>query len=202
MNMRGKTAFAAIILMMASGFLASGQTSKGAITQEILNEIRTGYKGTPSDKAIKNALNTTSMSVLAANSENAAMIDTHFSDMVTTKGRTDQKSSGRCWLFTGLNVLRAKAIQEKNMGEFTFSQNYLFFYDQLEKANLFLQGVIDTKDLGFDDRKVDWLFSNPLSDGGQFTGVSNLVMKYGLVPSDLLFGEHFGYESPAFHEAA
>ena len=186
MNMRGKTAFAAIILMMASGFLASGQTSKGAITQEILNEIRTGYKGTPSDKAIKNALNTTSMSVLAANSENAAMIDTHFSDMVSTKGRTDQKSSGRCWLFTGLNVLRAKAIQEKNMGEFTFSQNYLFFYDQLEKANLFLQGVIDTKDLGFDDRKVDWLFSNPLSDGGQFTGVSNLVMKYGLVPSETM----------------
>ena len=196
--MRGKTAFAAIILMMASGFLASGQTSKGAITQEILNEIRTGYKGTPSDKAIKNALNTTSMSVLAANSENAAMIDTHFSDMVTTKGRTDQKSSGRCWLFTGLNVLRAKAIQEKNMGEFTFSQNYLFFYDQLEKANLFLQGVIDTKDLGFDDRKVDWRAVY----GGFEPGDEVRARAFGNDAGDLLFGEHFGYESPAFHEAA
>ena len=67
-----------------------------------------------------------------------------------------------------------------------FSQNYLFFYDQLEKANLFLQGVIDTKELPFDDRKVDWLFSNPLSDGGQFTGVSNLITKYGLVPSEAM----------------
>ena len=67
-----------------------------------------------------------------------------------------------------------------------FSQNYLFFYDQLEKANLFLQGVIDTKDLPFEDRKVDWLFSNPLSDGGQFTGVSNLITKYGLVPAEAM----------------
>jgi bleomycin hydrolase len=67
-----------------------------------------------------------------------------------------------------------------------FSQAYLFFYDQLEKSNLFLQGVIDTKDLPFDDRKVDWLFTNPLSDGGQFTGVSNLITKYGLVPSEAM----------------
>ena len=67
-----------------------------------------------------------------------------------------------------------------------FSQNYLFFYDQLEKANLFLQGVIDTKDLPFEDRKVDWLFTNPLSDGGQFTGVSNLITKYGLVPAEAM----------------
>ena len=114
------------------------------------------------------------------------MIDTHFSDEVKTKGRTNQKSSGRCWLFSGLNVLRSRMIEKHDLGSFTFSQNYIFFYDQLEKANLFLQGVIDTKDLPFDDRKVDWLFSNPIGDGGQFTGVANLVMKYGLVPSDAM----------------
>ncbi len=114
------------------------------------------------------------------------MIDTHFSDKVLTKGITDQKSSGRCWLFTGLNVLRAKMIDRYDLSSFEFSQNYLFFYDQLEKANLFLQGVIDTRELPFDDRKVDWLFSNPLSDGGQFTGVSNLIMKYGVVPSEAM----------------
>ena len=67
-----------------------------------------------------------------------------------------------------------------------FSQSYLFFYDQLEKANLFLQGVIDTRELPFEDRKVDWLFSHPLSDGGQFTGVSNLITKYGVVPSEAM----------------
>ena len=61
------------------------------------------------------------------------MIDTHFSDRVKTKGITDQKSSGRCWLFTGMNVLRAKMIDKYDLGAFTLSQNYLFFYDQLEK---------------------------------------------------------------------
>ena len=159
---------------------------KGSITPEMLSEIRTGYAGTPADKAIRNALNTTSIAVLSANADNAAMIDTEFSDRVETWGITDQKSSGRCWLFTGLNVLRAAAAKQHGLGDFRFSQNYNFFYDQLEKANLFLQAVIDTRDKGFDDREVDWLFSNPISDGGTFTGVANLVMKYGVVPADVM----------------
>ena len=114
------------------------------------------------------------------------MIDTEFSDRVKTWGITDQKSSGRCWLFTGLNVLRAAAADKHGLGNFQFSQNYNFFYDQLEKANLFLQAVIDTRDKAFDDREVDWLFSNPISDGGTFTGVANLVMKYGVVPANVM----------------
>ena len=184
---------ATLILTAALGILSCGMASaqqkadpKGGISPDMLKEIHKGYEGTAADKAIKNALNSTSIGVLAANSENIAMIDTHFSDQVKTKGITDQKSSGRCWLFSGLNVLRAKMIDKYDLGAFTFSQNYCFFYDQLEKANLFLQGVIDTKDKGFDDREVDWLFSNPIGDGGQFTGVANLIMKYGVVPSDVM----------------
>ena len=159
---------------------------EGGISAEMLELISKGYAGDASDKALRNALAVAPISTLAINAENAAMIDTHFSDRVKTKGITDQQSSGRCWLFTGLNVLRAKMIDKYDLPGMEFSQNYLFFYDQLEKANLFLQGVIDTKDLPFEDRKVDWLFSNPLSDGGQFTGVSNLIMKYGLVPSEAM----------------
>ena len=159
---------------------------KGGISADMLREISSAYEGTAADKALRNALNSTQINVLAASADNLAMIDTHFSDEVKTKGRTDQKSSGRCWLFTGLNVLRSRMIEKHDLGAFTFSQNYLFFYDQLEKANLFLQGIIDTRDLPLEDRKVDWLFSNPIGDGGQFTGVSNLVMKYGVVPSDVM----------------
>ena len=159
---------------------------EGGISAEMLSEISKGYAGDADDKAIRNALAGSSIATLAVNADNAAMIDTHFSDRVKTKGITDQQSSGRCWLFTGLNVLRAKMIDKYDLPGMEFSQNYLFFYDQLEKANLFLQGIIDTKDLPFDDRKVDWLFSNPLSDGGQFTGVSNLIVKYGLVPSEAM----------------
>ena len=152
----------------------------------MLEKISASYADNSYDRAINNALAGTSIATLAINADNAAMIDTHFSDRVRTKGITDQKSSGRCWLFTGLNVLRAKMIDKYDLPGMEFSQSYLFFYDQLEKANLFLQGVIDTKDLPFEDRKVDWLFSNPLSDGGQFTGVSNLITKYGLVPAEAM----------------
>ena len=160
--------------------------AEGGISAEMLEVISKGYAANAADKAIRNALAGTPIGTLALNSENAAMIDTHFSDRVKTKGITDQQSSGRCWLFTGLNVLRAKMIDKYELPGMEFSQSYLFFYDQLEKANLFLQGVIDTKELPYDDRKVDWLFSNPLSDGGQFTGVSNLITKYGLVPSEAM----------------
>ena len=158
----------------------------GGISPELLDKISAAYEDNAYDKAISNALAGTSIATLAINADNAAMIDTHFSDRVRTKGITDQKSSGRCWLFTGLNVLRAKMIDKYGLPGMEFSQSYLFFYDQLEKANLFLQGVIDTRELPFEDRKVDWLFSNPLSDGGQFTGVSNLVSKYGVVPAEAM----------------
>ncbi len=181
---------AALSALMACSAAYAQQTPagspEGGITAEMLAEISKGYEGDADDRAIRNALAGTSIATLAVNADNAAMIDTHFSDRVKTKGITDQQSSGRCWLFTGLNVLRAKMIDKYDLPGMEFSQNYLFFYDQLEKANLFLQGIIDTKDLPFDDRKVDWLFSNPLSDGGQFTGVSNLIIKYGLVPSDAM----------------
>lgn len=185
-----KLVLAAALAAMCAGFDAYAQqpagNPKGGISAEMLARISDRYEGNAADKALRNALATTPINTLAMNAENAAMIDTHFSDRVRTKGITDQKSSGRCWLFTGLNVLRAKMIDKYELPGMEFSQNYLFFYDQLEKANLFLQGVIDTKDIPFEDRKVDWLFSNPLSDGGQFTGVSNLITKYGLVPAEAM----------------
>ena len=164
----------------------TAQSKNGGIDAQTLEQLRKGYTASPEQKAIKNALATTSISVLATNSENAAMCDTHFSDRVKTHGITDQKSSGRCWLFTGLNVLRAKMISEHKLAEMEFSQNYCSFYDLLEKSNLFLQAIIDTRNLPLSDRKVDWLLHNPISDGGQFTGVSNLIMKYGVVPKEVM----------------
>ena len=162
------------------------RNKEGGISEAMLERIRSGYAATPEQKAVKNALASNSIAALAVNSENLAMCDTHFSHRVTTRGITNQKSSGRCWLFTGLNVLRAKMIREYDLPEFEFSQNYCSFYDLLEKSNLFLQAVIDTRDAGLDDRKVDWLMKNPIGDGGQFTGVSNLIMKYGVVPKSAM----------------
>ena len=180
-----KRLFTLAIALMSVGTL-SAQQDNGGISEAMLQEIRSSYSEDAADRAARNAMAQTPIATLATNSDNLAMIDTNFSHRVKTKGITDQQQSGRCWLFTGLNVLRAQMIEEYDLGELTFSHNYLFFYDQLEKCNLFLQAVIDTKHLKMEDRQVEWLFKNPLNDGGQFTGVSNLVMKYGVVPAEVM----------------
>ena len=180
-----KRLFTLALALMSVGTL-SAQQDTGGISEAMLQEIRSSYSEDAADRAARNAMAQTPIATLATNSDNLAMIDTNFSHRVKTKGITDQQQSGRCWLFTGLNVLRAQMIEEYDLGELTFSHNYLFFYDQLEKCNLFLQAVIDTKHLKMEDRQVEWLFKNPLNDGGQFTGVSNLVMKYGVVPAEVM----------------
>ena len=98
------------------------EAGKGGISAAMMSEIEKGYVGTAGDKAIRNALANNSINSLAVNADNAAMIDTHFSNRVKTKGITDQKSSGRCWLFTGLNVLRSRMIDKYDLGDFEFSQ--------------------------------------------------------------------------------
>ncbi len=152
----------------------------------MLGQIRQTYQGTASDKALRNAIGNNSIRNLALNQENMQDMDTHFSVRVNSKGITDQQSSGRCWLFTGLNVMRAKAIAKYGMPAFEFSEIYPFFWDQLEKSNLFLQGIIDTSDKPLEDKTVQWLFQHPLSDGGTFTGVADIVGKYGLVPKEAM----------------
>lgn len=175
-----KSILSVCLMTLAWGGLQAQQ--QGGISEDMLREIRKAYKGTAADKALLNAITANDIRVLALNHENAADFDTYFSDKVLSRGITDQKSSGRCWLFTGLNVMRAKMIAKYDLPSLEFSQSYGFFWDQLEKSNLFLQGIIDTADRPMDDRMVEHLFKNPLSDGGQFTGVMDIVMKYGVVP--------------------
>lgn len=177
-----KNIMLACLMAMALG----AQAQQGGITQDMLNQIKSSYKHTPADKAIYNAMAETSIAVLAKNHENLANFDTNFTNKVVSHGITDQQQSGRCWLFTGLNVLRAQMMAKYGLDEMEFSQNYCFFYDQLEKANLFLQGIIDTREKPMDDKMVEWIFRNPISDGGQFTGISDVIGKYGVVPSSVM----------------
>lgn len=179
--MRART----IILNILLGSMAVTAVAQSAITPESLKQFQ-AQETQPSDKAIRNALARTSIAVLASDASALRMGDTHFTYRVPNKGITNQLSSGRCWLFTGMNVLRSKAINKYNLKELELSQVYLFFYDQLEKANLFLQGVIDTRKSPLDDRMVNWLFDNPLSDGGTFCGVADLVKKYGVCPKEAM----------------
>ncbi|KAI1779346.1 peptidase C1-like family-domain-containing protein [Hypoxylon cercidicola] len=98
---------------------------------------------------------------------------------------TNQRSSGRCWLFASTNVFRVALMKKYNLDSFELSQAYLFFWDKLEKANYFLENIIDTADEPLDERLVQRLLADPVSDGGQWDMVYNLVDKYGLVPQTL-----------------
>ncbi|KAL9542405.1 hypothetical protein MBANPS3_008636 [Mucor bainieri] len=96
---------------------------------------------------------------------------------------TNQKQSGRCWIFAGTNVLRLAVIRKYKLNDdFELSQNFLFFYDKLEKANWFLENMIDLADEDINDRVVQYLLTDPVGDGGQWQMFINLVEKYGVVP--------------------
>ncbi|KAI4602155.1 hypothetical protein KJ359_009392 [Pestalotiopsis sp. 9143b] len=126
------------------------------------------------------------MEVLASRSTKIA--DQHvFNIQIPLEGGpiTNQRSSGRCWLFASTNVFRVALMRKYNLDSFELSQAYLFFWDKLEKANFFLENVIDLADEDLDSRLVQRLLADPVSDGGQWDMVFNLVEKYGLVPQAL-----------------
>lgn len=177
--------FVGALTLMASAPSVSFAADGGGISSEMLGRLRSAQDRSAQHRALRNAVAQTDLQTLATNAENAQPVDAHMSVKVNSKGITNQRQSGRCWLFTGLNVLRAKMMADNDLGKLELSQNYNFFYDQLEKSNLFLQAIIDTRSLAMDDKKVEFLFKNPISDGGQYTGLSENVMKYGVVPAEV-----------------
>ena len=177
----------ALLLCLGGSASLNAQTAKdGAITPKLLEELRQSEPKTPSEKALHNAIAVQGMQDFFVNNQRPRSIEDKFSIEVTSSGIADQKQSGRCWLFTGLNVLRAQLMTREKSGTFFFSQGYSFFWDQLEKSNLFLEGIIETRKLAVNDPKVEGLFKNPINDGGQFTGISDNLYKYGVVPAEVM----------------
>ena len=166
--MKRKVLFLSLALLTSLG--SSAQTRQGGISSQMLQTIRQQQPVTAADRALRNAIAANAIDNLAQNSLNAGEMDTHFSIETKKQSITDQKSSGRCWMFSGLNVLRANFAKRTDSLTVEFSQDYLFFWDQLEKSNLFLQGIIDTAKKPIDDQRVQFFFKNPLSDGGTFCG--------------------------------
>jgi bleomycin hydrolase len=162
------------------------QTKSGGISKEMLKDIQKEVEVSPVNKALVNAVAANSIDLLAVNRDNAGAFDTYFSVETKKQSITDQKSSGRCWMFSGFNVLRSNFTQKRDSIQIEFSQAYLFFWDQLEKANLMLQGCVDTGKKPIDDTRVQFFFKSPIGDGGTFCGVSDLTEKYGLVPAEVM----------------
>lgn len=174
-----------IILAYVMGMCigASAQTRQGGISADMLKQIENKTPKTGAERALKNAIATNSINELSKNPSLQGTLDTNFSDETTKQSIHDQKSSGRCWMFSGFNVLRSRfALANNDTLAVEYSHSYLFFYDQLEKANLFLQGVVDNAAKPIDDPTVRFFFKSPTNDGGTFCGVADLADKYGLVP--------------------
>ena len=174
------------LMVVACTMGVQAQTKYGGISPEMIQELQKANKSCAKEKVLANAIAGMSIDALAKNYQAAAKpIDTNFSIETRKQSITNQKSSGRCWMFSGLNVLRSNYMAKADSVAIEFSQAYLFFWDQLEKANLMLQGVIDTGKKPIDDERVRFFFKSPIGDGGTFCGLADLAPKYGLVPSDV-----------------
>ena len=176
----------ALGLCLALAASAGAQTKQGGISAQMLQTMEKSQGNATVNKALVNALAANKIDDLAKNFSNKTTFDTHFSVETPKQSIHNQKSSGRCWMFSSFNVLRSNYAREHGDSiAVEFSQDYLFFYDQLEKANLMLQGVIDNAKKPMDDQRVQFFFKSPLNDGGTFCGAADLAPKYGLVPKSV-----------------
>lgn len=176
-------------IIMASFLLAASMNaqSSGGITPNMLSDIQKAHASQPASKALFNAVASNSIDDLARNYQARNTMDKSFSVETPAQNIHNQKQSGRCWMFSGFNVLRANfAKAHGDSVRVEYSHVYLFFYDQLEKANLMLQSVVNTAHLPMEDNTVRYLFQSPVNDGGTFCGVADLADKYGLVPMEAM----------------
>ncbi len=174
-----------IASLFLASLLFSQENHPGRIGPELVKKLRSGT-GEGGVRALINAVSENDVQKLVKSQARLGELDTHFAVKVDVPGITNQYSTGRCWLFTGLNVLRPGVMRKYNLKKFEFSENYSFFWDQFEKANLFLEGVIETRAQEMNDRKVEWLFQNPVGDGGVWSMMVDIVEKYGVVPAEIM----------------
>ena len=162
----------------------------GSITplaHSTLDDLRTGFEARPQNRLAMNAVTAAGIEKVALNYERARRLQRRFSVGVDNGAVTNQNRSGRCWLFSSLNVARFVAKKALNVKEFEFSQNYAMYFDKLERVNYFLgdMAALVTSGEPIDSRLFQHLLSDVMGDGGQWTMAMNVYRKYGAVPQDL-----------------
>ena len=178
---------------MKKAFLFAAALTRclGAAAQTIgkneLKEIQGSFLKDPATVALQNVLShNNDVNALAQNLANEGKLDTYFKYEVDVRGITNQRSSGRCWLFASLNELRPVAARKLNVKEFYFSQNYCSFWDLFEKSNLFFENIIATANRDINDRDVVNYLKSPIGDGGVWNHFIDVAEKYGVVPADVM----------------
>jgi bleomycin hydrolase len=162
--------------------------ASAAITPELLASFRKDFHSKPAYTLAQNAVTQVTVDDVALNRSVITSTDHTFSHVLDDWSCTNQKKSGRCWCFAGLNLFRAGAMKKMNVKDFEFSQNYTLFWDKFERSNYFLEAIIETamQARDVDDRTVAFLLDKPLEDGGQWNMFVNIVKKHGLVPKSAM----------------
>jgi len=166
-----------------------------SIQPEDVVRFAEAFDAEPRNLLARNAVAQSGIAAAAMNRDVVSRIDHTYSHLVETPEATNQKSSGRCWMFAGLNTLRLAAMAKMNLEKFELSQAHLMFWDKLEKANFFLENVLATRDEPLDGRLMMHLLSEPIPDGGQWDMFVNLVAKYGVVPKAMMAETHSSSKS-------
>ena len=157
-----------------------------ALTNEVLKSFKERFNSCKTNKIVAASVAKVGLHEASTNHEVYKRHNFQFSD-VTKKGEiTNQKSSGRCWMFSALNVARVSTMEKLNIKSMEYSQTYTLFWDKLEKANFFLESIIETLDEKTDSRVVSHLLTAPVQDGGQWDMFRGLLEKYGIVPKEIM----------------
>ncbi|MDE0953580.1 MAG: C1 family peptidase [Candidatus Poseidoniales archaeon] len=153
-----------------------------SVTNKQLKQFRTSFANDPAAKVAQNAITNGNLLDIALNRDLVQNIDSSFSIKLDDWKVTNQKSSGRCWLFATLNLFRPGTMKKLNVKNFEFSQSHIHFWDKFERSNHFFEAIIGTADRPLDDRTIGFLLGDPIGDGGQWNMAMNLIRKHGLVP--------------------
>ena len=165
------------------------------ITHKNLADFSQKFNKTRTNKVLKNVATKGKFRNLVLKADHVQNKKRVFKNKIDVDTKiTDQKSSGRCWLFAFLNVMRLKMIEKYKLDKFEFSQNYLSFYDKLEKANFYLNYIAQHKSVPLTDTKLIHVLDNLMNDGGQWNMFVNLIEKYGIVPKSSM-GDHHHSEN-------
>src|ERR1700747_2368086 len=156
--------------------------TSGALSAEELELLRKDFSANPAYRLAQNAVTQVAVDDVAINREIVNNTDNFMSTLLDDWKVTNQERSGRCWLFAGLNLMRVGAMKKMGLKEFEFSQNYAMFWDKVERANYYLEAIIETASRDLDDRTVAFLLESVAGDGGQWNMFAALVAKHGLVP--------------------
>ena len=163
---------------------------EGALSTGDLELLRKDFSASPAYKLAQNAVTQVDVNDVAINRDVINNTDHSMSTTLDDWKVTKQGRSGRCWLFAGLNLLRVDAMKQMGIKDFEFSQNYAMFWDKFERANYFLEAIIQTASRDVDDRTVAYLLESVAGDGGQWNMFVAIVDKHGLVPKAFMPETH------------